>query len=124
MRSSKRSFLALSLVGVGFGCAPDIATDPLPEAMEFELQTTPPRAPEPSSLIVNRETGRIDFSLAGLSLPEDCSQQRVLSPAECEFDRYLETLDGYPTLSTARAPVTAALALDTVRPGKNLVIIG
>jgi hypothetical protein len=91
--------------------------------MEFELSTTPPRAPEPSSLIVNRETGRIDFSLSGLSLPEDCSQQRALSVAECEFRRYLETLDGYPTSSTARAPVTAALALDTVLPGENLVIV-
>jgi hypothetical protein len=122
-----RSLLALSgslsLAAGGFGCAPDIPSDPVPEAMEFELSTTPPRAPEPSSLIVNRETGRIDFSLSGLSLPEDCSQQRALSPAECEFRRYLETLDGYPTSSAARAPVTAPLDLDSVRPGQNLVIV-
>ena len=108
-------FAGSSLAEEDWRCAADDGTDPLPAAMELDL-TTPPRAPEPSSLIVNRETGRIDFLLSGLTLPEDCSQQRALSPAECEFDRYLETLDGYPTLSPARAPVTAALDLDTVRP--------
>jgi hypothetical protein len=122
MRSFTRSWFALAIAACA--CTPDIADDPPPEAMEFDLGSEPPRAPEPSALIIDQQTGLIDFSLAGLELPEDCSTSPVLSQAGCEFNRYLETLDGYPTRSPVRAPATAELDLDSVTPGDNLVIVG
>ena len=126
MRFTRSSFI-FSLAGVALGwplsgCAPDVADDPVPEALEFEL-TPPPRAPEPSSLIVNPVTGRIDFSLAGISLPDDCASQRLLWEADCEFNRYLETLDGYPTTSSARAPATAELDVESASIGDNVVVV-
>lgn len=106
-------------------CTPDLDDDdPLPEAMEFELEAQPPRIPEPTALVVNPQTGRIDFSLAGRPLPEDCDDDPLRAQAQCEFDRYLESLDGYPTVSPARAPVTAPLDPASLTPGSNIVIVG
>lgn len=103
---------------------PDVAQDPAPEAMEFDTASKPPRVPQPTSLIINRQTGRIDFALAGIDIPADCAQAPAgLSPAECEFDQYLESLDGYPTVTPARTPATAPLKLDTLTVGTNVVVV-
>ena len=108
---------------VAAGCTPDIGHDPVPEAMEFDTEATPPRVPQPTGLIVNPATGRIDFALAGTPLPADCAKSETLSPAECQFDRYLETLDGFPTLSPAAAPATAALEPSTLTLGDNVMVV-
>jgi hypothetical protein len=108
---------------VAASCTPDIGHDPVPEAMEFDTEAAPPRVPQPTSLIVNPTTGRIDFALAGTPLPADCAKSERLSPAECQFDRYLETLDGFPTLSPASAPATAPLEPGTLTLGDNVVVV-
>ena len=59
---------------------PDVGSDPTPTAMEVDLTATPPRAPQPTALIVNPQTGHIDFSLAGTPIPDDCSTQQALTP--------------------------------------------
>src|SRR6188768_396426 len=88
---------ALALVASAAACTPDVANDPVPEALEFDTAASPPRAPQPTGLIVNPITGRIDFGLAGTPLPDDCSRAQSMSAAECQFDHYLETLDGFPS---------------------------
>ncbi len=115
--------LAFSALLVTASCTPDIGHDPVPEAMEFDTEAAPPRVPQPTGLIVNPTTGRIDFALAGTPLPADCSKSEGLSPAECQFDRYLETLDGFPTLSPVSAPATAVLEPSTLTLGDNVVIV-
>lgn len=108
---------------VAASCTPDIGHDPMPDAMEFDTEAAPPRVPQPTGLIVNPATGKIDFALAGTPLPADCAKSEVVSPAECQFDRYLETLDGFPTLSPAAAPATAALDPDTLTLGDNVMVV-
>lgn len=105
-------------------CTPDVTRDPIPEEMEFNPEASPPRVPEPTSLIVNPVTKRLDFSLAGTVVPEDCATQTVMPRAQCEFYRYLQSLDGYPTVTPARTPTTAAM-LDpaTLGVGSNVVLV-
>lgn len=114
---------AVALVANAAGCTPDVGNDPVPEALEFDTEASPPRVPQPTGLVVNPLTGHIDFGLAGTPLPDDCSQAKGMSAAECQFDHYLETLDGFPTVSPATAPATAPLATDTLTAGKNVVVV-
>ena len=114
---------ALPLLGGAAACTPDVANDPVPEALEFDTEASPPRVPQPTGLVVNPLTGHIDFALAGTPLPADCSQATAFSPAQCEFNRYLETLDGFPSTSPAAAPATARLAPDTLIADQNVVIV-
>jgi hypothetical protein len=123
MRHVSATAKAVALLALAASCTPDIGHDPVPEAMEFDTEATPPRVPQPTGLIVNPATGRIDFALAGTPLPSDCGHASGLSPAECEFDHYLETLDGFPTSSPAAAPATAALAPNTLTLGENVVVV-
>jgi hypothetical protein len=115
------------LVSMG-ACVPDLPIDRPPDLMEFDPSATPPRSPEPTVLVINQQTGLIDFSVTGLDIPPtpgDCADSTLISPAECEFDQYLERLDGFPTLSPVRTPTSAPLDLATVTVGadQNLFIV-
>jgi hypothetical protein len=78
--------------------------------MQFEPTATPPRVPEPTHVIINPATRHIDFALAGVTVPADCAAATIPIPrAQCEFYQYLQSLDGYPTSTPARAPATADL---------------
>ncbi|HVV16341.1 MAG TPA: hypothetical protein VHH90_03985 [Polyangia bacterium] len=103
------------------GCAPTIGNDPVPAAMQWNA--TPPRVPSPSLLVVNQTTGRIDFGLAGIPVPDQCAAQDQLPEAACEFDQYLQTLNGFPTTTTAMAPASAALDPTTLTLGTNVVAL-
>jgi len=91
--------------------------------MEIDLTSTPPRAPQPTALIVNPQTRHIDFSLAGTPIPDDCATQQALTPAECQFDQWLQTLDGFPTVTPASAPASAPLDPATLTVGTNVVAV-
>jgi len=95
------------IVLLGGACVPNVGKDPVPYAMEFDTQAKPPRVPQPTSLVVSAVTGHIDFSLAQMMLADSCTTSQTLSPAECEFDKYLQTLDGFPTVTPASAPTSA-----------------
>jgi hypothetical protein len=117
--------LACSIAVVAVvACTPDIPTDPPFEAetMDFDPTARPPRVPEPSHVLINPGTGRLDFSLAGIPVPADCAMQMVMPQAQCEFYQYLQTLDGYPTVALARAPASSALDPETLTPA-NVVVI-
>jgi hypothetical protein len=92
--------------------------------MEFDLAATPPRAPQPTFLVVNPGTGHIDFSLAGTPIPDDCATQTALTEAQCQFDQWLQTLNGFPTVTPASAPASAPLDPATVMLGQNVVVVG
>jgi len=123
----------LVATGPGPSCTPDIAQDPVPVSMELDLQASPPRAPQPTSLLINPMTGKIDFSITGLVIPAnpgDCAMLTTgpsaalpISQAECELDVYLQTLDGFPTVTPAQAPATADLDPDTLTVGANVVVV-
>jgi len=112
---------AAGLVLVVAACAPDIGHDPVPAAMQWDA--APPRVPSPSGLIVNPLTHTIDFSLAGITVPADCAAQKDMPRAACEFDQWLQTLDGYPTTTPATAPASAALDPATLTLGTNVVVM-
>lgn len=112
---------AMGLAVAAAGCTPSIAKDPVPAAMEWDA--TPPRVPSPSLLLVNQMTGRIDFSLAGIDVPGQCAAQSELPQAACEFDQYLQTLNGFPTTTTAMAPASEALDPATLTLGTNVVAV-
>jgi hypothetical protein len=103
-------------------CTPDVGTDPVPTAMVFDPEATPPRAPEPTHAIINPVTHRLDFSLAGIPVPADCAAPGPLPRAQCEFLQYLQSLDGYPTVTPARAPAPEPLDPATLIPA-NVVVI-
>jgi hypothetical protein len=117
-----QALAALTVLAVA--CVPDVGMDPVPAAMQLDLTSTPPRAPQPTALIVNPTTGLIDFSLAHIPIPADCASQQVLSQAQCQFDQYLQTLNGFPTVTTASAPASAALDPATLTLGTNVVAVG
>ena len=100
---------ALLAAPLALGCTPDIDTDPVPEVMTFEPTGMPPRVPEPSFLAINPATGKVDLGLAGIDVPESCAGVALGVRAQCEFNQYLESLDGFPSTAAARAPVSAAV---------------
>jgi hypothetical protein len=108
------------LTGIA-ACEPEIGNDPVPEFMEFDTATG--RIPEPTVAAVSQTTGYLDFAPLGFIVPKGigaCLEATDWpSVAECEFFQYLETLDGYPTLSTMRTPATAALNPDTITYAGN-----
>ncbi len=123
MRRPLPGMVAALIAGLG-ACTPDVDVDPTPAAMQFDLTSSPPRAPQPTLLVVNQQTGLIDFGLTGAPTPDDCANQQALTPAQCEFNRYLETLDGFPTVATASAPASAPLDPATLTAGQNVVVVG
>jgi hypothetical protein len=126
-RPFARSFLpraVTALLAIAGACTPDVGANPTPTAMQFDLTATPPRAPQPTALIVNPQTGHIDFSLAGTPLPDDCATQDALTQAQCQFNQWLETLDGFPTVTTAAAPASGPLDPATLTRAQNVVVMG
>jgi hypothetical protein len=112
-----------AVVGLAvLGCTPKIGTDPVPVSMDFDPTAMPPRAPEPTHAIINPSTMRLDFSLAGISVPADCASQMAMPQAQCEFYHYLQSLDGYPTTTPARAPASVPLDPTTLTPA-NVVVV-
>jgi hypothetical protein len=102
-------------------CTPAVGDDPAPEFMQWD--PAPPRVPSPTGLIVNPTTGMIDFSRAGISVSQDCAAQQSLPEAACEFDQYLQKLDGFPTVTPAAAPASAQLDPTTLTLGDNVVAL-
>src|SRR5262245_22793920 len=96
-----RRVLGSVLMVLAAACVPDVGSNPTPASMEFDLTSKPPRAPQPTFLVVNPTTGHIDFSLANTPIPADCSTQQALTLAQCEFDQFLQTLDGFPSVTPA-----------------------
>ncbi len=115
---------ALLLLGLS-ACEPEIANDPVPETMEFDSDRG--RIPTPNIIAVNPVTNRIDLSLLGIAVPEDCLAQSELHVAECEFYQYLERLDGFPTMSGLSAPASRPLELASLTTAgqetDNLVVL-
>jgi len=115
---------AVGLAGLALAaaaCTPDIKTDKVPTAMQWD--PAPPRVPSPTALIINQATHRIDFSQAGITVPDDCAAQTVMPQAACEFDQWLQTLNGFPTTTTATAPASGVLDPTTLEPGTNVVVV-
>ena len=125
MRRRTQTTLALgvalaALLGMDMGCV-HVGEDPLPEIIKFDPTTG--EVPQPTILVINPETGLIDLSLAGIDVPEDCSTLPATAVAQCEFNQYLETLDGFPTTLGASAPSSAPLDMATVTVPDNLLVL-
>jgi hypothetical protein len=116
------SRIAFVLALLTDACTPNLGTDVLPAVMEFDTTATPPRVPEPTHVIINPGTRRIDFRLANINVPANCAAQTDMPQAQCEFYQYLQTLDGFPTVTPARAPVSAALDPTALTP-QNVVVV-
>jgi hypothetical protein len=116
-----------SLVSILFliaaACTPDIGTDPTPEELQFDPSSMPPRVSEPSLVVLNPSTGRIDLSLAGITVPMDCAAQPAGAQAQCEFNQYLQSLDGFPTAAGARTPISADVDLATATVPGNVAVV-
>jgi hypothetical protein len=102
-------------------CAPDVPNEPPPAFVEFQFDPSamPAKSSAPTSLVMNANTGLIDLSAAGIDVPATgdataCQDQTAMPVAQCEFYQYLETLDGFPTLTPGTTPTSAALDLGSV----------
>jgi hypothetical protein len=115
---------AIALAMFAGACTPDVGSSHIPTAMEFDLTATPPRVPQPTALLVNPATGLIDFGQTGTPLPPDCGTLPVPNQAQCQFDQWLQTLDGFPSLTTASAPASGPLDPTTLTLGTNVVVFG
>ena len=114
---------AAALLLASAACTPDIATDPVPAVMQFEPTMMPARVPEPSALAINPGTGKVDLAIAGVVVPADCTKVTEGQQAQCEFNQYLQSLDGFPTTAPARAPVSEAVDLATITPANVSVVV-
>jgi hypothetical protein len=121
--AARLAFSLSSWLALDGGCTPDVPTDPLPEVLEFDPSASPPRASEPTFLLRNPVTGKIDLGLAGIDVAADCATVPPLSRAQCEFDQYLESLDGFPTVAGARTPASAVIDLATATVPANVAVI-
>lgn len=122
MRRCCIGFLIMGLFVLPAACMPDVGQDPVPAALEFDPTSTPARVPQPIALVINPESGKIDFSLVGTDVPELCDGTGM-PVANCEFLQYMESLDGFPTVLPATAPATDPLDLDSIQIGQNLVVL-
>lgn len=84
----------VSALSLSLACAPDIGRDEVPQYVvaEFDPGATVPVVPTPNDLAINTQTGLVE-----LTDPEGATD------AEKEFNKYLRTLDGFPTAATATA---------------------
>lgn len=128
--------LGIGTVLVGLACAPSIPQDapPLFVELQFDPSAEPAKIFEPTFLVMDPDTGLIDFSVAGFDVPgvpKDssqpvdpiaCQNQQQISVAQCEFYQYLERLDGFPTLTPGLTPAGKPLDLTTVTLPQNLFI--
>jgi hypothetical protein len=123
VRVKVSAFAALVLAPFAAACTPDVGASnaPPPTSMQFDTAAMPPRAPQPTGLVIN-QSGKIDFSLANISIPDDCSTQQALTQAQCQFDQWLQTLNGFPSLTVASAPASAPLDPTTLTVGQNVVV--
>jgi len=101
---------------------PDVGQDPVPAALEFDPTGEPARVPAPIDLVINPETGFIDFSMIGVDVPDVCDGEGM-AVANCEFLQYLESLDGFPTVLPATAPVSDAVDMATAILQTNVILI-
>jgi hypothetical protein len=115
--------ITAALTALAGACTPDVGSDPIPTAMEFDLTTVPPRAPQPTFLVVNPDTGLIDFAQANIDIPDDCATQTALTQADCQFDQWLQTLNGFPTVTPASAPASGPLDPATLTLGDKVVVV-
>jgi hypothetical protein len=122
-RARQRVLTAAVAAALAAACTPDVGADPTPTAMEFDLTAVPPRAPQPTFLVVNPVTRHIDFSLAGIAIPDDCATQTALTEAQCQFDQWLQTLNGFPSVTPATAPASGPLDPATLTIGDNVVVV-
>ncbi len=115
---------ALACSAAMAGCV-NIELDPEVDYIIMEFDTETARIPEPNAIMINQETGLIDFSAFGLVLPEDCVDAGSLgiSRAQCEFYQFLEGLDGFPTLTPAKTPASGVLEMDTVSIPSSIFIL-
>jgi hypothetical protein len=116
--------LVVALMVFAGACTPDVGTSHIPTVMEFDLTATPPRVPQPTFLVVNPQTKLIDFSLAGTPLPADCATLPMSQQAQCQFNQWLQTLNGFPSLSVASAPASGPLDKTTLTLSVNVDVFG
>ncbi|HEY3353276.1 MAG TPA: hypothetical protein VGQ83_08520 [Polyangia bacterium] len=130
-RLASRGFIVGALVALSAGCAPDlpVGTVPTYAVMQFDPQATPPRISEPTVLAINQQTGLIDFSASGVNVPADCATAPAAAPPEtampvaaCEFYTFLQSLDGFPTVTPGRTPASEPLDVASVTVPENLFI--
>jgi hypothetical protein len=107
----RRSWL-VALAGLFFACDPVIPFTPQTPVVTalFDPAQTPPVLPTPNDLAINPATG-----LLAIPLSPDASA------ADQELVAYLNTLDGYPSDSTAMAQFDATLNSGTVTSNNVLV---
>jgi hypothetical protein len=120
--ASRRRLLRVLALGLSAACTPEIGTDPVPASMPFDPTAMPPRVPEPTHVLVNPTTKRLDFAIAGITVPADCAAPGPLPQAQCEFYQYLQRLDGYPTVTPARTPAPGPIDPATLTPD-NVVVV-
>jgi hypothetical protein len=135
-RSTALGALGVIAAAFGFGCEPDIPTEEPAKfvEMEFDPSATPAKSYEPTALVMNFETTLIDFSTAGIDVPgvpkdpaepvdpSACEGVAGMPVAQCEFYQYLERLDGFPTLTPGKTPVSGALSLSSIKLPDTLFI--
>jgi hypothetical protein len=125
---SRLAWARLAALGLlcSAACAPDVPNQPPPPFLEFQFDPSamPAKSFAPTSLVMNADTGLIDLSAAGIDVPAagGCQDQSALPLAQCEFYQYLETLDGFPTLTPGTTPTSAALDLASVTLPDNLFV--
>lgn len=111
--------MILMPLAMSLGCAPELGDDPVPAYFEFDPSGAEPRVPLPNIVLVNQDTGLLDYGLP--NDPEACVSLASMPGAMCEFLQFMQGMDGFPSQATVSIPVSAPLDLATVT-SDNLVV--
>ncbi len=95
----------LPVVCVWAACSVDLPQEPAPDVVRALWNPADGQIPTPTDLVRN-EAGQLE-------LPTD---DPSLSPAEIEFRKYLNFLDGYPLQTTITIPLSGPVVPGTVAP--------
>ncbi len=87
------------------GCAEPLILETTADTVSPVWDPAESELPTPTDLVRNEDTGQLE-------LPLDTD----LTPAEREFRRYLNFLDGYPLQSTINVPMDAPISTTALRP--------
>ena len=105
-----RTLAALLCVVVGGGGCSNLELDPAPSLIHARFDPDARVIPMPTDVLRDRAVGRLD-------LPNDTPEEiAALTAAEAEFYGYLETLDGWSTLMSAKLELTGAIDPKSVSP--------
>lgn len=103
MHCNRHRFIAFATFLCLAGCAEPLILERTPDTVSPTWDPVDSVLPTPTDLVRNEDTGRLELPVDG-----------DITPAEAEFRRYLNFLDGYPLQSSINIPMDAPVSANAL----------